>query len=101
VASIAVLLRVLQHGKLIYLSWGRRPLFKTSSWGVMTWACLPFSSFDKDNLIPVSCIIFRRPMGGGKSPRGQYNNYRQDDPPPKKEEDDDNWDLPEEDVLNF
>jgi hypothetical protein len=40
-------------------------------------------------------------MGGGKSPRGQYNNYRQDDTKPKKEEDDDNWDLPEEDLLNF
>lgn len=44
----------------------------------------------------------RRPMGeGGNSSRGSYNNYMEDDPRPKKEEDDDNWDLPEEDVLNF
>lgn len=38
---------------------------------------------------------------GGNSSRGSYNNYMEDDPRPKKEEDDDNWDLPEEDVLNF
>jgi hypothetical protein len=39
----------------------------------------------------------------GNSSRGSYNNYwDQDEPKPEKEEDDDdNWDLPEEDVLQF
>jgi hypothetical protein len=67
-------------------------------------AMLPLSSFPLTKIIYtcLSCIIFRRPVDGNSS-RGSYNNYwEQDEPKPEKEEDDDdNWDLPEEDVLQF